>query len=54
MPTKRIVKETLQKEIRENQVKSFLDNLENRLNELELNFEDLNTKLKQVAGRMGL
>ena len=54
MPTKTIVRETLQKETKENQVKSFIDNLENRVNELELSVEELSTKIKQVAGRMGL
>ena len=54
MPTQTTVKETPQKSQKENQVKSFIDKLENRLNELELNFEELNTKLKQVAGRLGL
>ena len=56
MPTKTTttVKEAPLKETKESQVKSFIDKLENRLNELELNFEELNTKLKQVAGRLGL
>ena len=54
MPTKTIVRETPQKETKENQVKSFIDNLENRINELELSVEELSTKLKLVAGRLGL
>ena len=54
MPTKTIIKETPLKEKKENQVKSFIDNLENRLNELELSVEELSSKLRQVAGRLGL
>ena len=56
MPTKTttILKEVNLEKPRENQVKSFIDKLENRINELELSVEELSAKLTQVAGRMGL
>ena len=54
MPTKTTVKEVLLREPKENQVKSFIDKLENRINELELSVDELSTKLKLVAGRLGL
>ena len=54
MPTNTVIKKTLQKEVKENQVKSFIDRLENRINELELSVEELSSKLRQVAGRLGL
>ena len=56
MPTKTttILKEVNLEKPRENQVKSFIDKLENRINELELSVDELSTKLKLVAGRLGL
>ena len=56
MPTKTttILKEVNLEKPKENQVKSFIDKLENRINELELSVDELSTKLKLVAGRLGL
>ena len=54
MPNTTTVKPKSQESKKESLTKTIIDNMQDRINELELSLEDLNQKLSRVADRLGL